>query len=1123
MALFGFNKQKVLSNAEKYVQQGKIQNAIAEYEKILKNDSKDLTVTNTVGDLYTRLGESDKATLCFKTVGDAYASQGFTVKAIAMYKKICKLQPSLESLLKLAELYSQQGLFNDARAQYLQVAEEFLKANELEHAVRIFQKILEMDPDNSNMRVRLAEVYVRLNKKTEAWQIFSAAAESLRSKGSLGEAEAILQRMLKLDPGNAYALLLRGKNLIESGDAAGAVAALQKIPDIDSHPDGLRDLLKAYLQTGQLSEAGGIASKLLTVHNDLSAISSFADALMQAGQYENALQVFDQHAERLLAENSDKVRDSLHAIIGHVRDNPDCLQKLLDLFHKAQDTTHVSEVMELLAHASVQSGDLELSRDLYQKLATVEPANPLHMQNYQQVVGQISGDGSGDKLITAEEAAVILEDLESTAPAIHQHYSDEVSLAVRSALTDAELFISYNMPAKALGPLVAAAPMAPDDLRINQRLAALHTRGERFAEAAMCCRTLQRLYSDAEHPEEATRYGELAQRYEERSSISAPGASAEAPKVRDAAPRAGATRASAVEQDQSEDGVPEFSIEEDSAEAIPEEAKPEKKSAGAKASPWPETTRHAETSAEPAAPEFAVTDDSSTIAPAEPASAEIDLSSEWDDALTVETDAPAEEGGAGADAHSIVESGKATETIDEIRFYIAHGMPSQAMAALAKLQTLTNDQAKLDELHAEIEAATQPAEEAASAAAEPVVEELTADDIPTLEVEVEEAPVIPPAVVAPAPVAAKPPVEEIPVVAETPVKTKPAPAPVREPEVEPEPAVLKEFVSDLETSLGDGFAPAAAKPSARPVVPPMVKPAAREAVPAARTEPAVAAQETAPVLGEFVADIEASLGEDFLQGAPVARPDASAPVAPPTPRPVPAPAPAVTPGAIRPAAVAPRVTPPMAASAAASASANQIAPSPPAPAAAASAAWNAPAANVPKPQPPSAPSHAPANRAAGKASPFGDEAGVDLAEMFGELKQDLEADVASTDEDPETHYNLGIAFREMGLLDEAIGELQKACQSFEHGKPFPQIMQTYTWLAQCFLEKGVPEAAVRWYDKALNVPGIDGETRVALHYELASAYETAGDKPSALRHFMDVYGTNIDYRDVAERIKALKS
>src|SRR5437764_14090462 len=199
---FGFNKQKLLGTAERYVQQGKLQNAISEYEKILKNDTKDLTVNNTIGDLYSRIGESDKATECFKSVGDAYASQGFTVKAIAMYKKICKLKPSLESLLKLAELYSQQGLFNDARAQYLQVAEEFLKAGELENAVRIFQKILEMDPENSNMRIRLAEVYVRLNKKTDAWQIFSAAAESLRSKGQLGPADEVLQRMLTLDPGN---------------------------------------------------------------------------------------------------------------------------------------------------------------------------------------------------------------------------------------------------------------------------------------------------------------------------------------------------------------------------------------------------------------------------------------------------------------------------------------------------------------------------------------------------------------------------------------------------------------------------------------------------------------------------------------------------------------------------------------------------------------------------------------------------------------------------------------------------------------------------------------------------------------------------------------------------------
>jgi len=266
---FGFNKQKVLGAAEKYVQQGKLQNAIAEYEKILKNDPKDLTVLNTVGDLYARIGENDKATECFKNVGDAYAAQGFTVKGIAMYKKISKLKPSLESVLKLAELYTQQGLFNDARAQYLQVAEEFLRAGELEQSVRIFQKILEMDPENVAMRVRLAEVYIRLGKKDDAWKIFSAAAESLRARGSLSGAEEILQRMLALDPANSYALMLRARNALDSGDATAAIQYFEKMSGLDSHADGLRDLFKAYLQTGRIHDAGSVAGKLLSVHNDV--------------------------------------------------------------------------------------------------------------------------------------------------------------------------------------------------------------------------------------------------------------------------------------------------------------------------------------------------------------------------------------------------------------------------------------------------------------------------------------------------------------------------------------------------------------------------------------------------------------------------------------------------------------------------------------------------------------------------------------------------------------------------------------------------------------------------------------------------------------------------------------
>jgi hypothetical protein len=111
----------------------------------------------------------------------------------------------------------------------------------------------------------------------------------------------------------------------------------------------------------------------------------------------------------------------------------------------------------------------------------------------------------------------------------------------------------------------------------------------------------------------------------------------------------------------------------------------------------------------------------------------------------------------------------------------------------------------------------------------------------------------------------------------------------------------------------------------------------------------------------------------------------------------------------------------------------------------------------------------------------------------------------------------------MGLLDEAIGELQKVCKSVERGHPFSQVMEAYTWLADCFVQNGMPEAGVHWYMKALQVPGLDEERTVAVHYELACAYEASGDLTSARGHFMHVLSSNIDYRDVAERIKALKS
>jgi tetratricopeptide (TPR) repeat protein len=143
-----------------------------------------------------------------------------------------------------------------------------------------------------------------------------------------------------------------------------------------------------------------------------------------------------------------------------------------------------------------------------------------------------------------------------------------------------------------------------------------------------------------------------------------------------------------------------------------------------------------------------------------------------------------------------------------------------------------------------------------------------------------------------------------------------------------------------------------------------------------------------------------------------------------------------------------------------------------------------------------------------------------LSDLLDEFKEDVDEPSAAA-EDPDTHYNLGVAFREMGLLDEAIGELQKVCRALDNGMPFSQPIQAYTWLAQCLVDKGAPQAAIRWYEKALHVNGINEDSRMAVHYDMANAFQSAGNNKAALDNFMQVYGSNIDYRDVAERIRSL--
>jgi tetratricopeptide (TPR) repeat protein len=136
-----------------------------------------------------------------------------------------------------------------------------------------------------------------------------------------------------------------------------------------------------------------------------------------------------------------------------------------------------------------------------------------------------------------------------------------------------------------------------------------------------------------------------------------------------------------------------------------------------------------------------------------------------------------------------------------------------------------------------------------------------------------------------------------------------------------------------------------------------------------------------------------------------------------------------------------------------------------------------------------------------------------LEEIVEGFKRGVAEHLSPTDYD--THFNLGIAYREMGLLDEAIGEFQLSAKDARY------LVQCCSMLGLCFLDKGLPELAVKWYSRGLEAESLSDEDTLGLLYDLGCSYMAMGDNAAAARTFVDLYGLNTNYRDVVAKIEQL--
>jgi tetratricopeptide (TPR) repeat protein len=144
--------------------------------------------------------------------------------------------------------------------------------------------------------------------------------------------------------------------------------------------------------------------------------------------------------------------------------------------------------------------------------------------------------------------------------------------------------------------------------------------------------------------------------------------------------------------------------------------------------------------------------------------------------------------------------------------------------------------------------------------------------------------------------------------------------------------------------------------------------------------------------------------------------------------------------------------------------------------------------------------------------------GIDagLAELFEEFRAAEEGDTVR--EDFETHYNMGTAYKEMDLMDEAIQEFQTSANLVKPVTARRDFFSVATCSVIVSFRRACRKLRCFGSRRDCQAPGHSEDEYQALRYELASAYEQLGDLKQAREFYTEVYGVDVSYREVAEKL-----
>jgi tetratricopeptide (TPR) repeat protein len=369
-----FDREGTLRKAEKLLRQGKLDLAIAEYRAVIEDQPADWNTANTLGDLYFRAGQIDKAIARYNDIAAHLANEGFLSKAVALYRKILKIKPDEErAMWHLGNISARQGLLVDARANFLALAEQRRargdKRGEAEVRVRLG------DLDGADLATRLA---------------------GARARVELGDPGAAVERLKQ-----------HAADLQEKGKDTDALRLLTEAAKFAPEDMLLRQLLvQAYAARGEFDAATPYAT-------GAEQLRYLAGELFRLGREDEALKLLVRAADADPADASIRVELVKRLV---ARGDPAGARNLLSPEVAGNDP----ELLWLLAEMELRDGHIAEGTSLLQKMLADDPGRRDALVILGCSIAEVNTDAGYECIEVAASTAIAADEWGSAAAALNE-------------------------------------------------------------------------------------------------------------------------------------------------------------------------------------------------------------------------------------------------------------------------------------------------------------------------------------------------------------------------------------------------------------------------------------------------------------------------------------------------------------------------------------------------------------------------------------------------------------------------------------------------------------------------------------------------------------------------------